>query len=131
MRGEDRLDLGAALRTLAESVPALEVTVQIDTALPVHDAERAQVLLRCAQEIITNTLRHAQARRLWLVLGREGGMLRLSGRDDGIGGETVRAGNGLTGMRERLAAFGGWAEVATAPGQGFRIDIHLPTEAPA
>ncbi|MBS3895710.1 sensor histidine kinase [Silanimonas sp.] len=131
MRGEDRLDLAAALQTLVEGVPALEVIVEIEAALPVQDAEHAQVLLRCAQEIITNTIRHAQAQRLWLKLARIDGALRLSARDDGIGGETVRAGNGLSGMRERLQAVGGRLEIATAPGQGFRIDILLPLETPA
>jgi len=126
MRGEDRMDLAAALRTLVEGVPALEVALEIDAALPVHDAEHAQVLLRCAQEIITNTIRHAQAQRLWLEVARDGGTLRLSARDDGIGGEVVRAGNGLSGMRERLLAVGGRIEIATAPGQGFSIVIHLP-----
>ncbi|MBS3959197.1 MAG: sensor histidine kinase [Xanthomonadaceae bacterium] len=131
MRGEDRMDLAAALRTLAEGVPALEVVLEIDAALPAHEAERAQVLLRCAQEIITNALRHAQARRLWLSLRQEGTAIRLSARDDGVGSDAVRAGNGLSGMRERLLAFGGRVEVSTAPGRGFHIDIHLPLEAAA
>lgn len=131
MRGEDRMDLAAALQTLVEGVPALEVVLEIEAALPVQDAEHAQVLLRCAQEIITNTIRHAQAQRLWLKLARDGGALRLSARDDGIGGEAVCAGNGLSGMRERLLAVGGRIEIATAPGQGFRIDIHLPLGSPA
>ncbi|MFN7211912.1 MAG: sensor histidine kinase [Lysobacteraceae bacterium] len=130
MRGEDRMDLEAAMRTLVEGVPTLEVRLDIDAPLAVSGAERAQVLVRCAQEIITNAIRHAHAEHLWLRVTREGDSLRLSARDDGVGGEAVRPGNGLAGMRERLAAVGGRVEVSTAPGRGFSIDIHLPIEAP-
>jgi signal transduction histidine kinase len=131
MRGEDRIDLEAALRTLVEGVPALEVTLEIESPLPVDDAERAQVVVRCAQEIITNAIRHAQAQRLWLKLARHGRELHLVARDDGVGSDAFTPGNGLSGMRERLKAVGGRVEVSTAPGQGFSIDIHLPLEVPA
>jgi signal transduction histidine kinase len=131
MRGEDRIDLEAALRTLVEGVPALEVTLEIESPLPVDDAERAQVVVRCTQEIITNAIRHAQAQRLWLKLARHGRELHLVARDDGVGSDAFTPGNGLSGMRERLKAVGGRVEVSTAPGQGFSIDIHLPLEVPA
>ena len=131
MRGEDRIDLEAALRTLIEGVPSMRVELEIPSPLAIDDAERAQVLLRCAQEIITNAIRHAQAACLRLRLECEGGELHLSARDDGIGSDTYRPGNGLSGMRERLRAVGGRVEVSTAAGQGFSIDIHLPLEVPA
>lgn len=130
MRGEDRIDLEAALRTLVEGVPALEVSLDVASPLQVDNAECGQVLVRCTQEIITNAIRHAQARRLELRLVREGRELHLSARDDGIGSEAFTPGNGLSGMRERLKAVGGRVDVATSPGEGFRIDIHLPLEAP-
>jgi signal transduction histidine kinase len=131
MRGEERIDLEAALRTLVEGVPALEVTLDIESPLPVDDAECAQVVVRCAQEIITNAIRHAQAQRLWLKLARQGRELHLAARDDGVGSDAFTPGNGLSGMRERLKTVGGRVEVSTAPGQGFSIDIHLPLEASA
>ena len=131
MRGEERLDLEAALRTLIEGVPALEVTLDIESPIPLDDAECAQVVVRCTQEIITNAIRHAQAQRLWLRLARKGRELHLAARDDGVGSDAFTPGNGLSGMRERLKTVGGRVEVSTAPGQGFSIDIHLPLEAPA
>lgn len=128
MRGEERIDLEAALRTLVEGVPALEVTLDIASPLPVDDAECAQVVVRCTQEIITNAIRHAQAQRLSLTLAKQGRELHLSARDDGVGSDAFTPGNGLSGMRERLKAVGGRVQVSTAPGQGFSIDIHLPLE---
>jgi len=129
MRGEDRIDVEAALRTLVEGVPSLKVELKIDSPLGLDNAERAQVLVRCTQEIITNAIRHAQADCLWLTLCREGSALRLSARDDGVGSDAFAPGNGFSGMRERLAGVGGRLNVATAPGQGFSIDIYLPIEA--
>jgi len=131
MRGEERIDLEAALRTLIEGVPSLRVELDVDGLLAVDDPECAQVLLRCAQEIITNAIRHAQAGSLRLRLRREGRELHFEARDDGVGSAAFIPGNGLSGMRERLQAIGGRLEVATAPAQGFRIDIHLPIEAAA
>ncbi|WP_028769702.1 sensor histidine kinase [Silanimonas lenta] len=131
MRGDDRIDLAAALRTLVEGVPALQVELDIASPLALDDPERAHVLLRCTQEVLTNAIRHANAGRLWLRLAREGDALRLVARDDGMGSESFTPGNGLSGMRERLRAVGGQLSVSTAPGQGFTIDIHIPLEAPA
>jgi signal transduction histidine kinase len=129
MREERGIDLGAALRVLAEGVPALEVELDLPERLHIEDPERAQVLLRCAQEIITNAVRHAGANRLRLTLAQDPTELRLQARDDGRGSDAPVAGNGLRGMRERVSACGGRLEITTAPGQGFALDVRIPLEA--
>jgi signal transduction histidine kinase len=126
LRDEGAVDLTLALRSLAEGVPGLDVVLDIAAPLRVEDPERAHILLRCAQEIITNAVKHAGARRLVLRLSRDNGVLQLHARDDGRGSEAVSAGNGLRGMRERLAALGGSMVWTTGPGQGFSLDIDLP-----
>ena len=133
MRESGSIDLGEALTVLAEGVPVLKVELDIPQPLEVDDAERAHVLLRCAQEIITNTSRHATgARRLQLRVRADETGWCLQSQDDGAGMETavLRAGNGLTGMRERLAHYGGTVEVRTSPGQGFAMTVVLPEAAP-
>ena len=131
MRGEGAINLGSAIRTLVEGLPSLKVELDIAEPFGLDDAERAQVLLRCAQEIITNALRHACARHLWLSMKNEGGLLRLSARDDGRGAGEAIPGNGLRGMRERLAEFDGKLDIETAPGQGFSLTLTLPLESRA
>ncbi len=42
-------------------------------------------------------------------------------RDDGRGSSEIKAGNGLTGMRERLEVFGGSLDIETRPGYGFVV----------
>ena len=117
-----------SLLALAEGVPALDVQLELPELLEVEDPEVAQVLLRCAQEIITNTVRHAGASQLSLSLSQNEGGLRLQARDDGRGSEGATPGNGLRGMRERLSACGGRVDIMTSPGQGFALDVRLPLE---
>ncbi len=127
LRQDDAIDLTQAVRSLIEGVPGLDVHVQTPPRFSVEDPRRAQVLLRCAQEIITNTARHAGARNLWLHFAyAEGGMLGLHARDDGRGAANYAPGNGMRGMRERLAEFGGSVMVDTGAMQGFALTVRLP-----
>ncbi|MES2858210.1 MAG: sensor histidine kinase [Pseudomonadota bacterium] len=126
LRESGAIDLGAALRPLAENVPKLSIHMDIQQPLTVDDPERAHVLLRCAQEAITNAVRHAGARNLWLVASSNGDRVLLQVRDDGTGCDTVTPGNGLRGLRERLRQHGGDLQVSTRRGGGFQLDMILP-----
>ena len=128
MREERGIDLTNALRVLVEGVPALDVQLELPERLQIEDPERAQVLLRCAQEIITNTVRHAGASHLLLRMTQDEGRIRLEAMDNGRGCEVAKPGNGLRGMRERLSAYGGQLDIITAPGQGFALDVRIPLE---
>ncbi|WP_295364256.1 sensor histidine kinase [Arenimonas sp.] len=131
MRQDGAVDLSGAIRTLAEGVPALDIRLDMPEPLLVEDPECAHVMLRCAQEIITNAVRHAGASTLWLSLSRDARGLRIQARDDGAGADELAPGNGLRGMRERLAACGGQVDIITGRGKGFALDIRLPLEKPA
>lgn len=131
LREDDTLDVGAALRQLAEGVPGLEVELDVPPDLGIVDPARANVVLRCAQEAITNTVKHSGAGRLWLSVRPEDGGIVVSARDDGHGSDAPQAGNGLRGMRERLAQYGGRLEIESARGSGFSLRAWLPlTQAP-
>ena len=128
LRESGAIDLAAALRPLAERVPSLEIHMDMDDPLSVEDPERAHVLLRCTQEVITNAVRHAGARNLWIRVEREHGRIVIDARDDGVGGEVedILPGNGLRGMRERLAQYGGELDVSARRGEGFHLRASLP-----
>jgi signal transduction histidine kinase len=130
LREDDNIDLTEALKTLVEGVPGLAIHLDLPPRFAVDDPLRAQVLLRCAQEIITNTVRHAGARNLWLRCERtEANELAIHAHDDGRGALAIQQGNGLNGMRERLAQVGGRLNIKTARDQGFALDAWLPLEA--
>ncbi len=130
LREDDSIDLTAALEALTEGVPGLDIHLELPTRFTVDDPRRAQLLLRCAQEIITNAVRHANARNLWLSFERtDDRRLAIHARDDGRGVIQLKPGNGLTGMRERLSQFGGQLDIVTSRDQGFALDAWLPLEA--
>ncbi|MBS7456418.1 sensor histidine kinase [Coralloluteibacterium stylophorae] len=126
IRDSGAIEISAALRALAEGVPRLDVRLQLPEHFALDDPERAHALLRCTQEIITNAVRHADARTLWLTFERHDDALHVHARDDGRGAPGFVAGNGLRGMRERLRAHGGSVEIRTVPGQGFALEIRMP-----
>jgi len=128
LRTDDAIDMAATLRPLAENTPGLRIALAMPEPFLLDDAERAHVLLRCTQEIITNAQRHAHASELRLSYRFEDGAVRLLARDDGRGADAPVAGNGLRGIRERVAAYGGSAGIATRPGAGFELDLHLPLD---
>ena len=124
------IDLAAALRPLADHVPALDIELDVQSPLAVDDPERAHVMLRCTQEIITNAVRHAPARRLRIRVWRQADALMLEASDDGQGAEALVPGNGLRGMRERIVQCGGSLDIQTRPGSGFRLQLSLPLSNP-
>jgi signal transduction histidine kinase len=128
MRLDDKVDLAAALHTLVDGTPAPRVHLDLPSELALTDPLRAQVLLRCAQEMITNSVRHAEANNLWISLRHYEAGLALTARDDGRGAEAVEAGNGLNGMAERLRQLGGELKIETKSGAGFALRAWVPME---
>lgn len=107
LRKHDGIDLAAAITTLTEQIPGTHFRVAIDPALKVTDIDRAEILLRCAQEGITNALRHGRAHSIDIACREVAGRIELKVVNDGPPLHAAPFGNGLTGMRERLAAAGG------------------------
>ncbi len=128
LRDADAIDMEATLLPLADHVAGLDIKMEMPQPFRLDDPERAHVLLRCTQEIITNAVRHAQAQTLWLNYRQEGRLVRMHAHDDGRGADAATIGNGLRGMRERLAAYGGRVDIQAAPGRGFALDIQLPLD---
>lgn len=128
MRDDDRVELSEAIRSLTEGVPKPRIHLSMPDQLAIDDPRRAQVVLRCTQEIITNTVKHAQADNLWLAIDDEKEGLTIVARDDGHGSDSMSEGNGLMGMSERLEQYGGKLSVKTALGKGFTINAWLPKE---
>ena len=123
------IDMVATLQPLAENAAGLQISMETPCPFLLDDPERAHVLLRCTQEIITNAVRHAQAGQLRLRYSFDDRRsVRLLASDDGRGAEVPVAGNGLRGIRERLAAYGGGVEITTRPGEGFVLELHLPLD---
>jgi signal transduction histidine kinase len=123
---EGRIDLTTALRTLVAGIPAPRISLTVADDLNIREPAQAHALFRCVQEIVTNTLRHASARHLWIELTESPEGVAVHARDDGQGTRAVHPGHGLAGMRERLEEAGGHLEIESEPGKGFAVRAFLP-----
>lgn len=126
MRFDRGLDLGTALRALAAPLPRPSLRLQIDESVRVTDPAVAEAVLRLVQEALTNSARHADADVVHVSLACREGRLRIHVEDDGRVSSPVREGNGLSGMRERIAAAGGRIELGTTERGSLCIDASLP-----
>ena len=89
------------------------------------EADEERALALGLREAITNVIRHARARHCTVTLTRRDGAVRLAVEDDGVGG-TQDDGAGLSGMRARLAAFGG--TVNRDGERGTRLTLVIPEQ---
>jgi signal transduction histidine kinase len=82
---------------------------------------------RIVQEALTNTLKHAGPARATVVVRYERAAVEVEVRDDGSGaGAEGGTGNGLIGMRERVALWGGELEAGRRKDGGFAVRARLP-----
>ncbi|CAD2251307.1 sensor histidine kinase [Xanthomonas arboricola pv. juglandis] len=126
LRDDQGLDLQTALRALAAPFPRPALRLQIDPAVRITDARVAELLLRLVQEALTNAVRHADANEVAVHLQCVGAQLQVDICDDGRRAERIREGNGITGMRERLAALHGQLELGRTPTGGMHLIARLP-----
>jgi len=123
---EGPMDVARDVRDMVGKVHEPRVHLDAPEYLGIDDAERANTVVRCVQEILTNTIKHAAADNLWIEIVPRGGGIELTARDDGRGCDPPELGNGLLGMRERVEKLGGELVLETRPGAGFRVRATLP-----
>lgn len=126
LRSNAAIDLRAAMIALAAPNSEPRVHVEVPDRLAVDSPEHANTLLRCAQEMVTNAVRHSRARNIALLITDHSSGIALEGSDDGIGAAELVPGHGLNGMRERLESQGGSLAVSTGPGRGVRLRAFVP-----
>lgn len=82
---------------------------------------------RITQEALTNAVKHAGESEIRVTVSYRPGSVEVEVLDEGGGGPPgLSTGNGLAGMRERAALFGGVFEAGPRPGGGFRVHASLP-----
>lgn len=132
----DELGLVAALQIEAAKVSELHVDVRVEGTQRRLDEARELTLFRAAQEALSNTRRHSQAKSACITIryAADGVSVRVS--DDGRGFTMpthlsdlgLSHHYGLLGMQERSQYVGGHATVESAPGQGTIVEVSLPFE---
>jgi signal transduction histidine kinase len=101
---------------------------------PLSD-ELRNMLYTGARELLMNTVKHADARHVWIDLSRRNGEVLLAIEDDGIGFDVIPqyrdnehpgSGFGLVNLRERLKHLGGRVEIESTKGKGTRVTLTVP-----
>ena len=126
------LGLVNALRQLAGGFgrrTGLQVKVEAADWLPVSPAAEVAIY-RMAQEALSNVHRHAQASSVAIGLYQRRSMVHISISDDGVGlPEKLRAGVGLSSMRERIEEIGGRLMIRSGnPGLAVMASVPLHGE---
>jgi signal transduction histidine kinase len=97
LREAARSDLKEGLEALAQSIPVPAVHIDMTPGVEVSP-DRAHALLRCAQEAVTDAIKHADAKNLWLQVRPDWDLVRLIAYNDGrTGSPGSLTGSDLTG----------------------------------
>jgi signal transduction histidine kinase len=119
--------LAAAVRaaSLRSPIP-VELELRFDQDLPSEIAVGAYYV--CA-EAVTNTVKHAQATKVWISIVQDAGSLAVDVRDDGVGGACIECDGdttGLGGLRDRVEALDGTVDLDSPTGGGTRLLAVFP-----
>lgn len=131
----DGTQVVAGIAALAEEIRhggLVDVAVRLDSdADPGLSPEAGAELLNLVREALSNAQRHGRAARIDVSLVGSARGIRLEVADDGVGFDpSIDPGpghHGLANMRARAAAIGSHLEIRSAPGEGTRVIIVLPT----
>ena len=127
----DDYGLQAALERLVEAY-AEQTGIAVDLATQLGEerlpTEAETALYRIVQEALTNVVKHAEARRVSILVTRRGREVAAVIEDDGCGFDPERhdGGFGLLGMEERLALLDGRLTIESAPGTGTTLVAEVP-----
>jgi len=125
IRASKPLDLKTALETLMLDIPGLKTHLDISPQLQLNHARFVEVIFRCVQEALTNTLKHSNATKFWVTIKPLDEDLYIQIEDNGENTGHVVSGNGLTGMQERVEQIDGELSWKSTPA-GFKLNLNLP-----
>ena len=127
--GYRQVSLAQALAEARSALSGAGITLRTPPPGEPLPAAVDAVLGWVVREATTNVLRHSGARQVTVGLSRDDDGVTLTVVDDGQGSAGT-AGDGLSGLAERVTALGGRLTAGPAEGRGFRLVAVLPT-APA
>ena len=118
--GYRQVTLAGELARGRELLRASRITAELPTATDLVSASHQELFGAAVREGLTNVVRHAQA--TWCAVRVSPSEVDI--RDDGVG-RVAPEGNGLAGLRERAAAFGGAVTAGPLEPCGWRLTVSV------
>jgi signal transduction histidine kinase len=120
-------------RGLESAVKALARRSAVPATLTVHAQRRLPERVEVAgyylvAEALTNAAKHATAAIVHVDIDAADGCVRISIRDDGVGGADPVQGSGLLGLVDRVEALGGKLTITSPPGAGTSLLATIPLD---
>jgi signal transduction histidine kinase len=81
-----------------------------------------------ASEALANVTKHSSATSVKITVGQADRRVILEVTDDGVGGASIGAGSGLTGLHDRVEAIGGTLSVQSSAAHGTTVTADLPLQ---
>ena len=127
----DTNDIQAALEQLAENLKkyfSVFCRAECDPAVAINDNAVAVHLYRIAQEATTNAIKHGKAKKIWINLLQQNGIVTLQIKDNGVGLSKMQSrgkGMGLRVMQHRARMIGGAVDIEADPDGGAIVTCTL------
>ncbi len=109
------------------------VSLHQDTNFPIIDSEREIIIFRMLQEVLNNTMKHAEAANIDIYLNYNKEILTIKVTDDGKGFNVAEKmadgndlGNGLTNLENRAKVINGNYKIESTEGKGTINTISIP-----
>ncbi len=130
----EELGLVTALNMLADDIDDLAVVVTVEGVARRLEEAQELTLFRSAQEAIRNAQKHSRATQVTVAVTYQPTEVRLYVSDNGVGftapqrleALAEQGHYGMVGIAERVQNLNGTFAIKSAPGQGVRLQIHLP-----
>lgn len=129
----NNLKQGTYYRSVTSEIDRLASEIQgaeVELCVQGEDGEKysclADVMYKCCREALTNCLRYSDAERIDIILKFLENSAELYIIDNGKGCSSIKCGNGLKGIKERVSKAGGSVKFSSAEGNGFSVSVKIP-----
>ncbi len=113
-----------------EKIQKFSIYYSCKSELLINNKKIETYIYRIIQEAFNNIVKHANAKKVELVIMLKNSQLDICVSDDGEGFDAgnghLNSGNGISNMKERVSLLGGKFKLTSKSGNGTKLDISIP-----
>lgn len=123
IRESESINISNALAALHVDVPGKNIVIECPSSLSIDDIDTAEAIIAMVQESLTNFLRHSRGNTFTAKITDQHREIRVLVHDNGQKIKFVEEGNGLRGLRERIALANGQLTLSFADGMSLNATL--------